>query len=167
MASSSDATAHQCIVLTIMFVPPLQLNQNNYFFWRSQVLLAIRAHDLEGILLNQNSPQPRIRQAPESTTMVSNPGFNRWMHLDQFLLSGLMSTIFEYMIGHVVNCATAFEIWNTFEQLFGTASQAQKIHLMNQLQFTKKGSLPIDEYLLKMKSLVDGLRAVRSPITEE
>uniref|UniRef100_A0A803PB16 Reverse transcriptase Ty1/copia-type domain-containing protein n=1 Tax=Cannabis sativa TaxID=3483 RepID=A0A803PB16_CANSA len=36
---------------------------------------------------------------------------------------------------------------------------------MSQLQNTKKGSLSIDEYLLKMKNLVDGLRAAGNPIT--
>uniref|UniRef100_A0A803PHP6 Polyprotein n=1 Tax=Cannabis sativa TaxID=3483 RepID=A0A803PHP6_CANSA len=71
------------------------------------------------------------------------------------------------MIGHVVNCATSSEIWNTLEQLFGTASRARQIHLMNQLQSTKKESLAIDEYLLKMKNLTDGLRAAGNPISDE
>uniref|UniRef100_A0A803NVQ8 CCHC-type domain-containing protein n=1 Tax=Cannabis sativa TaxID=3483 RepID=A0A803NVQ8_CANSA len=88
--------------------------------------------------------------------MISNPEFNRWMRLDQFLLSWLMSTNYESMIGHVFNCATSSKIWNTLEQLFGTASGARQIHLMNQLQSTKKGSLAIDECLFKMKNLADG-----------
>uniref|UniRef100_A0A803NX36 Retrotransposon gag domain-containing protein n=1 Tax=Cannabis sativa TaxID=3483 RepID=A0A803NX36_CANSA len=166
-SSSADAAAHQSVVPTTMFVPPLRLNRNKYFFLRSQVLPAIRALDLEGILLNQNRPQPRIYQPPESTTMVSNPEFNRWMRLDHFLISWPMSTISESMIGHVVNCATASEIWSTLEQIFRTASRARQIHLMNQLQSTKKGSLAINKYLLKMKNLPDGLRAAGNQITEE
>ncbi|KAM6569454.1 hypothetical protein CsatB_017439 [Cannabis sativa] len=49
---------HNFGVPTTMFLPPLRLDRNNYFFWRSQVLPPIRAHDLESILLNRNPPQP-------------------------------------------------------------------------------------------------------------
>uniref|UniRef100_A0A803Q8T6 Uncharacterized protein n=1 Tax=Cannabis sativa TaxID=3483 RepID=A0A803Q8T6_CANSA len=120
-----------------------------------------------GILLNQDPPQQRIRQPPKSKALVTNPEFVLWHRLDQLLMSWLLSSISESMLGHVMNCESAHDIWHTLELLFSTASRAPMIHLMNQLQNTKKGSLPIDENLLKMKNLVDGLRAVRNQITEE
>uniref|UniRef100_A0A803QQC0 Retrotransposon Copia-like N-terminal domain-containing protein n=1 Tax=Cannabis sativa TaxID=3483 RepID=A0A803QQC0_CANSA len=139
MATSSGegASSNNYGVSTTMFLPPLCLDSNNYFFWRFQVLPAIRAYDLEGILLNRNHPQPQIRQPLESTTMVNNPEFIRWHRLDQFLLSWLLSLLF------LNPCWVMLSI------------------------NTKKGSLVIHEYLLKMKNFADGLRAAGNQITEE
>ncbi|KAM6585304.1 hypothetical protein CsatB_012306 [Cannabis sativa] len=168
MAISGETSAPLSGVPTTMLLPPLRLDRSNYFFWRSQVLPAIRAHDLEDILLRRTPrPAQRIPESEGSTNLVRNPDFTRWMRLDQFLISWLLSSISESMIGHVVNCESSAEIWTTLEQLFNTRSKARMIHLMSMLQNTKKGSMTIDEYMLKMKGFVDSLRAAGNPVSED
>ena len=53
------------------------------------------------------------------------------------------------MLGHVIQCTTASEIWKTLEQLFVTKSKARLLHL----QTTKKEVMSIEDYILKMKSI--------------
>ncbi|XP_062118834.1 uncharacterized protein LOC133832512 [Humulus lupulus] len=74
MASSSGSTSSSFNVPTTMFLPPLKLDRSNYFFCKSQVLLAIHAHDLESmighVLLNRNRPPQRLPESAGSTTMM-------------------------------------------------------------------------------------------------
>uniref|UniRef100_A0A803QR92 Uncharacterized protein n=1 Tax=Cannabis sativa TaxID=3483 RepID=A0A803QR92_CANSA len=111
MATSGNFLAQLFGVPTTILLPPLRLDRNNYFFLQSQVLPAIRAHDLEDILLYRlPCPAPRIPEIEGSTNIVRKPDFVRWMRLDQFLISWLMSSISESMIGHVVNCESSAKI---------------------------------------------------------
>ena len=57
------------------------------------------------------------------------------------------------MLGHVIQCTTASEIWKTLERLFVTKSKARLLHL----QTTKKGVMSIEDYILKMKSIAQDL----------
>lgn len=166
--ASSSSSAPMPAVPTTMFLPPLRLDRNNYYFWRCQVLPSIRAHDLEDILPRRTPPpDPYISEAPGSSTMVRNPAYTSWRRLDQFLLSWLMSSLSEQMIGHVVHCDTSAAIWEMLAQLFNFQSKARTLQLMSLLQTTKKGSTSVDEYMLKMKNYADGLCAAGFPITED
>lgn len=80
-----------------------------------------------------------------------------WHHRDQFLMSWLLSSISEQMLGHVSRCTHSFQIWKTFEDLFQSQSKARAMNLRFQLQIMKRGSLSIDAYFLQMRSVADGL----------
>ena len=71
------------------------------------------------------------------------------------------------MIGHVVNCRSAHEIWTTLGTLFHTRSKARILQIKGLLQSTKKGNLSIDEYLLKMKRFADTLLEAGDPVSDE
>lgn len=98
------------------------------------MLPVVRAHGLEGFLFD-NIPCPV--QFYDSTTVngngetqvvqVTNPEFVLWTQHDQFLISWLLSSMAESMLGHVIRCKTAVEIWNTLEQLFNTSSKARSL----------------------------------------
>ena len=79
-----------------------------------------------------------------------------------------MSSISESMIGHVLlHCNTTSTIWETVEQLFSTKSKARLLHLRFLLQSTKKGSMIVEDYFLKMKSLAHELMLARQPIFDD
>lgn len=49
--SSSAPRVNNVVPFSATLIPlALKLDRNNFFIWRSQVLSAIRAHDLEGFL---------------------------------------------------------------------------------------------------------------------
>ena len=131
----------------------IRLNRSNYNLWRSQILPTVRAYDLENYLLGTVTPP--VKFVNNQSTV--NPAYSQWLRLDQFLLSWLLSSIFESMLGHVVNCNSSSEIWTTLGQLFSTKSKARLLHLRFLLQTTKKGSLSIEDYFLKMKTIAQDL----------
>ena len=67
----------------------IKLDRTNYLFWKSQILPAMRAHDLESFLLNTKlKPEEYIA---DSTDADQSPQINLayvfWRRTDQFVLS--------------------------------------------------------------------------------
>ena len=71
------------------------------------------------------------------------------------------------MVGHVVNCNSSSEIWTTLGQLFSTKSKARLLHLIFLLQTTEKGSLSIEDYFLKMKTVAQDLMSVGQSVSDD
>ena len=136
-------------------------NQSNYTIWKSQVLPTVKAYDLEGFLIGTKSSSSLSPEDPV------NSEFIQWNRLDQFLLSWLLSSISYSMLGHIIHCKTASEIWKTLEQIFSTKSKARILNLRFMLQSTKKGSMTSENYFLKMKSLADELMVAGQPVSED
>ena len=95
-----------------------------------------------------------------------NPEYLTWTRLNQFLLSWILSSIYENMLAHVIHYSTSSEVWKLLEQLFFTKSKARLLHLRFLLQTTKKGSLTIEDYILKMKSLAHEFMSVGQVIPD-
>ena len=141
----------------------IRLNRSNYNLRRSQILPTVRAYDLENYLLGTITPP--VKFVNDQSTV--NPAYSQWLRLDQFLLSWLLSSISESMLGHVVNCTSFSEIWTTLGQLFSTKSKARLLHLRFLLQTTKKGSLSIEDYFLKMKTIAQDLVSAGQSISDD
>ncbi|KAJ8622015.1 hypothetical protein MRB53_030544 [Persea americana] len=62
---------------------------------------------------------------------------------------------------------TSRAVWLALERCFASLSRSHIIQLKSQLQTIKKGSLSIDEYVKKIKHIVDSLAAVCSPVDDE
>uniref|UniRef100_A0A803QGW3 Uncharacterized protein n=1 Tax=Cannabis sativa TaxID=3483 RepID=A0A803QGW3_CANSA len=147
--SSTSAINTTTQIPTVQVIPHhmvplnLRLDRNNFFYWHSQVLSIVRAHQLEGFI-NGDRPRPpaTIVDPSNGTRFLPNPDLADWIRLDQFLLSWLFNSISESMLGHVARCASTAELW-------------------------EKGSTPIDEYILKMRCLGDALMAAGHTISDD
>ena len=122
--------------------------------WRSQIIPTVRAYNMEAFLFGTTSPPINDSSNSSATSVNSevNPEYLQWIRLDQFLLGWILSSISESMLGHVVNCTTS-EIWKILDQLFSTKSKARVLHLRFLLQTTERGSMAVEDYILKMRSL--------------
>ncbi|PON50169.1 hypothetical protein PanWU01x14_224820 [Parasponia andersonii] len=99
----------------------LKLDRSNYAFRRSQILPTVRAHELEGFLLGTHPcPEQFIRfqegegssdaQAMASSAQRLNPAYTYWIRTDQALMSWLLASISESMLGHVVRCTSSAQL---------------------------------------------------------
>ena len=146
------------------------LDRDNYAYWRSQVLPAVRAHDLDGFLFGTRLCPPQYLDVPDISSTAPpqvNPSYTIWIRTDQAILSWLLNSITEAMLGHVLRCRFSAEMWLLLETLFTTQSRARLLQLHFQLQSLKKGSMTIHDYVLKMKSLADGLSAAGQAFTDD
>uniref|UniRef100_A0A803NUX0 CCHC-type domain-containing protein n=1 Tax=Cannabis sativa TaxID=3483 RepID=A0A803NUX0_CANSA len=140
----------------------LRLDRSNYTFWRSLVLTAVRAYNLDGYILGTLHQPPQFLEGN-----ISNPEYLQWLRFDPFLMHWLMKPVSEPMLGHIINCQSSHEIWSTFAQVFASRSRARIMQVRGLLQATKKGSSSIDDYFLKMKSYGDALAAAGQQLSDD
>jgi len=104
----------------------VKLDKGNYLLWRSQFLLLLKLHDLEGAI-DETSPYP-IRFLP-STEKDAQPTINLeytcWIKLDQMLLCWLISSLIEAILVHMVRLTTSRDVWFSLERIFASPSRAR------------------------------------------
>ena len=124
---------------------------------------------MDQILIGKLPKPPRFSQSTSvnSSQPASNPEYDQWVILDQFLLSWILASISEAMYGHVVNCQTSAEVWSVLEKLFVSDSKARTLQLRFMLQSLKKGALSINSYVLKMRNIADMLSTSGKPVPYE
>lgn len=99
-----------------------KLNISNFSFWRYQLLLVVRAHNLESHLLGLSAyPAPFIQirtlvTAEETiVTKQTNLDYIVRLKIDKQLVSWLVLSISESMFSVISKCKVANEIWSTLE----------------------------------------------------
>ncbi|XP_031247641.1 uncharacterized protein LOC116105348 [Pistacia vera] len=165
-ARAMSSVAHSSLPTLLV-----KLGEKNYSYWRSQTLPALASYELDGFVTGVNPCLPMFIVEKmvdyEQTVKKPNPKYFDWKKTDQFLLSWLVSSISESMFRHVAKCISAYEIWNTLELYFQSFSKARTLHLRNLLQSTKKESMSVNEYILRMKEIGDELVASGVQIGEK
>ena len=143
--TSSNSQDPHIIFPSVLPSVSAHLDRSNYI-WKSQILPTARAYGLDDFLFGTRSPPKQFinsSSVPEQLTV--NPEFLQWTRLDQFLLSWLLSSISENMLGHVLHCTTSSEVWKTLDLLFSTKSKARLLHVQFLIQTTKKGTMSIED----------------------
>ncbi|KAL9463183.1 hypothetical protein AB3S75_001062 [Citrus x aurantiifolia] len=70
------------------------------------------------------------------------------------------------LLGMVIGAKSAYEVWSSLEEQLLPMAREKVVHLTDQLQTLKKGSLTMDEYLRKFKTICDSLAAVNKPLDD-
>lgn len=144
----------------------IKLDRSNYVFWRTQILSTARAHGFDELLDKFFTPPLQFLPTP-SGDRHPNPDFLSWIRRDQYLMSWMLSSISECMLGNVTRCTTARDVWLVLESLFQSQSKARIMQLKLQLQTQKKGDLTVDDYVLKMRGIADLLAAAGKTIPDD
>lgn len=101
---------------TYMFATPTKLTQNNFMLWKSQVISSIRANKLEVFTYGSHVCPPRFFTSTGSNqTTITTPNleYQIWKKQEHILLSWLLSSLSEWVLGIVVDCSTSYDVWTT------------------------------------------------------
>ncbi|KAH6774149.1 hypothetical protein C2S51_012553 [Perilla frutescens var. frutescens] len=161
------ASASSSIELPHLQSLHIRLDRSNYAFWRLQVLATIRAHGFTDFIDPTKIPPSQFLPTSSTGGCMPNPDYQLWLCRDQFLMSWLLSSISEAMLGYVTRCKTACELWMVLESLFQSQSKARIMQLRFQLQTTRKGDLSVDDFFLKMRGFADLLAGAGHPIGDD
>ncbi|KAL9432747.1 hypothetical protein AB3S75_027714 [Citrus x aurantiifolia] len=150
---------HQCSSLV-----SIQLSPSNFLLWRSQVLPLARSLGVLHHLTEKEKSTAEV--VDESGDKVPNPKLDAWINNDSLLTSRLLGNMTEEVLGMVVGAESAYEVWSSLEEQLLPMTREKVVHLTDQLQTLKKGSLTMDEYLRKFKTICDSLAAVNKPLDD-
>ncbi|PPS01788.1 hypothetical protein GOBAR_AA18882 [Gossypium barbadense] len=140
------------------------LDDNTYLLWRQQVLLALKAHKLQGFLDSQQTPVQFI--AGDNGGLRENPEFERYEQQDSALASWLLSSINPTVLPHLIGMDTSAKIWDAIIALYGTQTTSKLMFHRRSLHSQRKGDLSMKEFLMKVKSCCDALASYGEVISE-
>ena len=69
-------------------------------------------------------------------------------------------------MAQIIGYNTSHTAWNALEKTFSSSSKARIMQLRLELQSTKKGSLSMIDYIMKVKGAADNLAAIGEPVSE-
>nr|ABF94964.1 retrotransposon protein, putative, Ty1-copia subclass [Oryza sativa Japonica Group] len=83
------------------------------------------------------------------------------------VLGFLLSTLARDVLAQVATCNTATAAWQMLEEMYSSVSRARFINTRIALSNTKKGTLSINEYVSKMKTLADEMTAAGKVVDDD
>ncbi|KAK1575743.1 hypothetical protein Q3G72_007932 [Acer saccharum] len=150
---------HQCSSLI-----SLKLDSFNYLLWRSQMEPLIQSIDMAHHLVEGSEPTKEIMRDDGKTE--PNPNYILWAKNDGLLTTWLMRNIETEVLISLENITSAHKVWKSIEEQILPTTVEKEMILNDTLMSLKKGSLSLDEYLKKFKSLCDSLAAIKKPIDD-
>jgi histone deacetylase 1/2 len=135
----------------------IKLDEKNLLLWNQQVNGVITAHNLHRFVVNPEIP----------LQFASVADRQRWLFKDQTLFTWLLSTISDSVLPRVLNCKHSYEVWETIHKYFNSVLKSRARQLRSELKNTKKLARSVNEYLLRIKSIVNSLIAVGDSISEQ
>ncbi|XP_071676645.1 uncharacterized protein [Lolium perenne] len=152
---------------------PIKLSTESYLFWKAQVVSVLRSHLLFGYVdgsfpaPSQTVPNPQAADAGAPPVIV-NPAYVAWLQQDQAILSSILATSTESVVGMIHLAATSHEAWTTLAGSFSAQSTARSMQIKRQLNKTKKVDFPsVSAYFNKIKSCADTLASIGKPLGDE
>jgi hypothetical protein len=146
-----------------------KLTKNNYPLWSAQVLLVIRAAQLEGLLTgDEKQPEktPSISKADNSADEQPNPAYIAWVARDQTVLGYLLALLTHETLLHVSRCMIAAKAWFVLGALYASQSHARSVSTCIALATTKKNHLSVSDYA-KMCNYADELAATGAALRDD
>jgi hypothetical protein len=166
-ASSTTSTTFIPSILSIAISEKLM--KANYPLWNTQVLLAIRAMQLDNLLNGEDlSPEKEISSIVNNMPIKSrNPAHSAWVARDQVVLGYHLSTLTHETLQHVLRCSTVAQVWHTLADLYSLQSHARSVNTQIALATTKKTHLSIADYYSKMCQYAYDLATLGPPLHDD
>ncbi|CAN1165745.1 Retrovirus-related Pol polyprotein from transposon RE1 [Linum perenne] len=163
--------AHSTSPSLNLHMPPItiKLDRTNYSLWRSTILSALEAYELDSFVLSPTPPQETrfLTAADGSVTTEANPAFLEWRRSDRIVLIWLKSTMTDQALAIVARSSTAQMAWLSIDKAFQSQTRARRMAMRGQLQSITKGALSMMEYIEKKLALADSLAETLHPVADE
>ncbi|KAL5557280.1 hypothetical protein UlMin_039516 [Ulmus minor] len=141
---------------------PVKLDHTNYVLWRSQMDNAVFANGFENFIEGIS-----ICPQKETSDGLVNPDFVVWRRQDRMILSWIYSSLTPGIMAQIIGHTTSYSAWIALEKIFSSSSRARVMQLRLELQMTKKGSMSMIDYLMKIKCASDSLAAIGKPVSKQ
>lgn len=160
------AAAASTVLPPITSVVTIRLSRDNHMMWKAQVLAYLRTHCLFPIASgDEAAPAKAISSGTgDSATQVPNPAYAVWYHKDQTILGGILATVSEDVLPHIMMATSAAGAWGTLETLFAARSRARINQIRTQMATPRRRDVTGADYYKAMKIMADTLAAIGEPL---
>jgi hypothetical protein len=151
----------------------IRLSADNYLYWHTQVVPLLRSNLIYGFVdgslpcPSEEMPNPELSTNATAPPTITNPEFLAWHQQDQAILSAIVSSLTESVIGMVMLVSTSREAWETLEASFASQSTTRVMQIRGALGKVKKLDSTATDYFNKVKSMADVLSSIGQPLRPE
>jgi hypothetical protein len=146
----------------------IRLSSDNYIYWRTQVVPILRSNLIYGFIDGTlPCPSEMVPATDKTAEPVSNPLYSAWHQQDQAILSAIVSSLTEPVIGMVMLATTSQETWETLEVSFASQSTARVMDIRGKLNKLRKLDGSATAFFTKVKGMADALAAMGQPLCPE
>lgn len=143
----------------------IKLQETNFLIWNQQVDEVTLSHELQRWEVHPKIP-PMFKNEQDRIENIISWEYETWIMQDQTLFAWLLSTIYESVLPKVLACKCAYEVWDKVHKHFNSQMKARVHHICSELKISKKGTISISEYVLRVCAIADSLVAIGDPISK-
>lgn len=101
-------------------VSTIKLNGSKFLLWKFQIRAALEGNGLQAYVNEDSELPPQFLSVTEGTTVVlkENPAFLHWKRQDCLITWWLLGLMSEDILGDLLCCTTAKEIWSSLLEIF-------------------------------------------------
>uniref|UniRef100_A0A5K1C2B9 Uncharacterized protein n=1 Tax=Nymphaea colorata TaxID=210225 RepID=A0A5K1C2B9_9MAGN len=140
----------------------VQLDENNYLLWKSQLCSAMYSQDL----LRYVDGSSTLPEKLNANSIEINLEYIKWKRSDQLALSWILSTVSESILTQIISYDIACEAWVALANAHASHSNICILQLKRDLQNAKKNDKSMLEYLNHVRFLVDSLQAMNEIVSD-
>ncbi|KAK1683231.1 hypothetical protein QYE76_044079 [Lolium multiflorum] len=147
----------------------VKLTSENYIYWRTQVVPILRSNLLFGFVDGSlvcppaTLPNPAAKQDGDPAT-IPNPLFSAWHQQDQAILSAIVCSLHESVLGTMTMVTTSHEAWETLACSFASQSTARAMAIRAELHKAKKLNKTASVFFNEIQSKADMLASIGQPL---
>ena len=126
----------------------VKLDNTNYIVWKHQITIVLETYSLFELLKGpQLVPDKFLKDLSSAYTTILNPDFLIRKSKEKALLTFMNSTLTPSILGLIVGCTSAMEVWKVLENRFSSIFRSHIMNLKGELHNLKKGTDSLDLYL--------------------
>jgi hypothetical protein len=145
------------------------LNPNNFIYWRTQVVPILRSNLLFGFVdgtlrcPSATIPNP-VTGTNGAPVTIPNPQYAAWHQQDQAILSAIVCSLHESVLGMMTMVATSHDAWESLAASFASQSTACAMQIRSELNKAKKLDKTASVFFNEIKSMADVLASIGQPL---
>ncbi|KAH7431129.1 hypothetical protein KP509_08G031100 [Ceratopteris richardii] len=113
-----------------------KMNKDNYHIWSYRMENFLMGKGLWG-LVNGEDECPEL---PENPNAEEQKEYKTWIEKSRKVLHWISICILESLIPHIMKASTPKEAWDIIHKIYGTSTEAEKIHLKQNLHSVWRGN---------------------------
>lgn len=134
-----------------------KLDKGNFQAWKFRMMNFLMGKRVWGMIMGADK-EPVVPDINATAAQVQ--ASKAWNEKSRKVLHWLSICMSNAMIGHIQECTNPKDVSDVLVNLYDTSTHARKLQLKQDLHDVKKGNLNINDYALKVKSIVEKLGSI-------
>jgi hypothetical protein len=144
-----------------------KLTRTNFPVCKALVMPALKGAQLSEFLYSKMVTPTETLLGNNKKTEVPNLELTIFIAKQQQVLNFLLNSLSKEMLEYVAAYTTPHEVWDTVISMAATQSRARVINTRMALSTTRKGNIPIAQYVGKMRALIDDMASTGKKLDDK